>query len=122
MKRTVAVFGGNFNPPGLRHRRIAEELTRNFDEVVIVPCGPRPDKIVTNDIDPLYRAALTTIAFRGVKGIEIDHFDLEQESFTRTCELEMRYGGRGEVWHVIGSDLIEGGKEGKSTIQRYWEK
>ena len=36
MTRTIAVFGGSFNPPGVHHRQIATLLAQSFDEVVVV--------------------------------------------------------------------------------------
>src|SRR3982751_986338 len=119
MSRTIAVYGGTFNPPGLHHRRIVQELRRHFDHVVVVPCGPRPDKPC--DVEPVFRAAMADLAFRGIDGVEVDLFDLEQATFTRTHELDRRYAHRGELWHVVGSDLITGGAWGDSFIHRSWE-
>jgi nicotinate (nicotinamide) nucleotide adenylyltransferase len=118
---TVAVYGGTFSPPGLHHRAIVQELARQFDHVIVVPCGPRPDKPATSDVDPIYRAALADIAFRRIPSVEVDLFDLEQATFTRTHELTDRYQDRGEVWHVVGSDLLTGGASGRSFIHKTWE-
>lgn len=120
--RTLALFGGSFSPPGLHHRAIIEELARHFDEVLVVPCGPRPDKPSTNDVEPIYRASLADIAFRGMPRVTVELFDLEQATFTRTHELHDRFAGRGEVWHVVGSDLITGGRDGKSFVHTAWER
>ena len=62
MTKRIAVFGGTFNPPGLHHRAIAIELSKHFDEVVIVPCGPRDDKPKTKDVEPIARATILAIA------------------------------------------------------------
>ena len=121
-QQTVAVFGGSFSPPGLHHRAIVQELARQFDKVVVVPCGPRPDKPQTSDVDPVYRAALSDVAFRNMERVEVDLFDLEQATFTRTHELHERYRPRGEVWHVVGADLLTGGAQGKSFVQTAWER
>ena len=64
MPRHIAIFGGSFNPPGLHHRLVVEELVRQFDEVIVVPCGPRPDQPTTVDVDTVHRAALADSAFR----------------------------------------------------------
>ncbi len=46
--RTVAIFGGSFDPPTIAHVQIACEIYNNFadvDEVWFVPCGDgRGDK------------------------------------------------------------------------------
>jgi NAD+ kinase len=122
MSKTIALFGGNFNPPGLHHRALAEHLSKNFDEVIVVPCGPRPDKQIINNIDPVYRATMTDIAFRSLKNVRVELFDLEQNSFTRTHALETKFAPEGEIWHVVGSDMVTGGKDGSSRIQRDWER
>ncbi len=122
MSARVALFGGSFNPPGRHHRLIAERLSSMFDEVRVIPCGPRPDKTVTNEIPPVYRATLADITFSGLPRVIVDLFDLEQESFTRSHQLETRFAGLGEIWHVVGTDLVAGGGKGESLIQRTWEK
>ncbi len=121
MPRQIAIFGGSFNPPGLHHRLIAEQLEREFDEVVVVPCGPRPDKPTTNDVDPVHRAALTDISFRDLAKTRVELFDLEQATFSRTDELDARFFGHGELWHVVGTDFTTGGARGESVIQTKWE-
>lgn len=119
----IALLGGSFNPPGIHHMRIVEEVMKMhfFDKIIIVPCGPRPDKQSTGDIDPVYRAAMLAITFRGFpEDVEIDMDDLETDLFTRTIELERRYRQMGEVWHIVGYDLVQGGGIGSSPIQRQW--
>ncbi|HYF34942.1 MAG TPA: NAD(+)/NADH kinase, partial [Prosthecobacter sp.] len=118
----IALFGGSFNPPGLHHRAIAAALATVFDGVRVIPCGPRPDKPVTGSIPPLYRAALADLAFADLPRVEVDLFDLELATFTRTHQLQTLFESRGEVWHVVGTDLITGGRTGDSAIQRTWER
>ncbi len=119
-RKTIVVFGGNFNPPGLHHRQIAEALAREFDEVIVVPNGPRPDKPTTNDVDPIFRATLAQIGFRDVPRVTVDLTDLEQAAFVRTDELDARYADRGEVWHLVGTDLLAKSSQGNSFIHRVW--
>ncbi|MCZ7649058.1 MAG: NAD(+)/NADH kinase [Planctomycetota bacterium] len=122
MRPRIAIYGGSFSPPGQHHRRIAELLAREFDRVIVVPCGPRPDKQVATSVDPIYRAAMTDIAFRGLRNVDVELFDLEQATFTRTHDLETRFASRGDLWHVVGTDLVAGGREGQSFIHRVWER
>jgi NAD+ kinase len=116
----IAIFGGSFNPPGNHHRSIATLLAQEFDEVRVIPCGPRPDKPVTGSIPAIYRAALCDLAFGDLPKVTVDLFDLEQATFTRNYELQTRYAHEGEIWHVVGADLIAGGSESASAIQRSW--
>lgn len=116
----LALFGGSFNPPGVHHRTIAERLAAAFDEVLVVPCGPRPDKPSTDDVEPVDRAATVDLTFRGLPRVRVELFDLEADTFTRTYELEARFRPQGCVWHVVGSDLVQGGRAGNSPIQQVW--
>jgi NAD+ kinase len=120
--KKLALFGGSFNPPGLHHRGIAEALCKTFEEVVVIPCGPRPDKPFTDEVAPIYRAAMVDMTFQQMPKVRIELFDLEAGTFTRTFELDERFRSLGEIWHVVGSDLIQGGKKGSSPIQREWFK
>lgn len=122
MARRIAIFGGSFNPPGVHHQRVAHQLAGVFDEVRVIPCGPRPDKPITGAVPPVYRAALADKTFGGMERVVVDLFDLEQETFTRNHQLDARFACDGEVWHVVGTDLVEGGASGNSLIQRTWEK
>lgn len=119
---TIALFGGSFNPPGVYHVQIAQELRRHFDLVLVVPCGPRPDKPSLTHIDPLHRATMVDTAFCRMKGVEVDLFDLERPTFSRAGELEDRYRDRGEVWHVIPYEFVRGASKGQSIIQKQWRE
>lgn len=122
MQKRLAVFGSSFNPPGQHHCLIAQELARHFDAVIVVPCGPRPDKPTTDDVDPVFRAVMTDLTFSRLANVRVELFDLELSTFTRTHKLQDMYQSEGEVWHVVGVDLIQGGQRGQSIIHRKWER
>jgi NAD+ kinase len=119
----IAVFGGSFDPVGTHHLTIVKGLLemQRFDQVLVLPCGPRPDKRTVDDINPVYRAALLDITFRNLsEQVQIDLDDLEKDSFTRAIDIERKLQKKGRIWHVVGYDLIEGGRFGDSAIQREW--
>lgn len=120
--KKIALYGGSFNPPGIHHREIARHLARRFDEVIIVPCGPRPDKPVTNDVAPIFRAAMVDMTFRDLANVRVELFDLESQSFTPSLKLDQAFSTEGEVWHVIGADLVRGGASGEAPIQKHWNE
>ncbi len=121
MTKKIAIYGGSFNPPRVAHRLIVEMVAREFDEIIVIPCGPRPDKPTVNDIDPVHRATMVDMAFSGLPNVRVELFDLEMGTFTRTHNLDAMFRGGGEIWHIVGADLIKGGNEGRSFIQREWE-
>lgn len=118
--KKIAIFGGSFNPPGVHHREIARHLGREFDEVRVVPCGPRPDKDGVEDVEPVHRATLVDLAFRGLPNVRVEHFDLEKSTFTTTHELAKVLGSEGEIWFVIGTDLLGTEEQGSSPIRTQW--
>ena len=92
--RDLYLFGGSLNPSGMHHLHMIEtvqNLCTGDDLIVIVPCGMRPDKDTTNDIDPIHRAAMCVMTFAGMERVIIDLSDLESDEFTRTWDLEERY-------------------------------
>lgn len=123
IEEKIAIYGGSFNPPGMHHRKVVQKLLLYFEKVKIVPCGIRPDKIATNEIDAMHRKIMTELTFGDLGSrVQIDYFDLNRVTFTRSHELQTRYEKEGTIYHVVGSDIIRGGKRGESEIHRIWEK
>src|SRR5437588_2661042 len=118
----LALFGGSFNPPGEHHRATARALAEHVDQVVVIPCGPRPDKPVTHDVPAIHRAAMVDMTFRCEPKTRVDLLDLEASRFTPHCELERRFAAEGEVWHVVEAPWVRGGAAGQSQIQTAWQE
>jgi nicotinate (nicotinamide) nucleotide adenylyltransferase len=121
--RKVAVFASTFDPPTRFHRRAVEALLRDgFDSVVVCPTGPRPGHTQPEHAAPADRAALADIGFRGLARVQVDLADLDEGRFTPPIDLETRYATTGEVWHVIGADMVTKGAVGRAVVQTLWEK
>lgn len=124
--RKLYLYGGSFNPAGDHHEQVVhilQGMCGEHDLIVVIPCGMRPDKEITNDMNPIHRAAMVELTFGGMERVLIDFSDLEKEEFTRTWELEQRYQSlypNAEIHHVIGTDLIKGGRDGNSEIHRWY--
>lgn len=118
----IALLGGSFNPPGTHHSAIVECLKKQFDSVIVIPCGERPDKPSTREVEAEHRRNLATLAFGAINGVEIDLCDLRTGTFSRTHALEERYSRAGEVWHAVGADIVAGGGRQESQIHKVWEK
>jgi nicotinic acid mononucleotide adenylyltransferase len=122
----LANLGGSFDPPGIHHFWMAVQVLRRGFRQVITPCGirPEPEKSHLIMTPPHHRAEMVRLTFEILllgDTVRLDLFDLENEIFTRTCNLQKRYESEGEVWHIVGSDLIQKDQFGLSPIQRYWE-
>lgn len=121
MAKQILIYGGSFNPSGLHHRLIAQELAPHFDEVIVPPCGPRKDKLSVTDVDAIHRAVMADLALARIPKVRVDLFDLEADDFTVTRDLDARYRAEGDVWHFVGADLVKRGEDGLSAIQREWQ-
>ncbi len=120
MALRIGVLGGSLNPSGIHHRNIAEFLSRCVDRLIIPLCGPRPDKETTNDTLPIDRATIADLTFSDIPHCEVDLFDLENDHFTPTWKLCERYASQGDVYLVVGADLVRGGHS--SEIYTQWER
>lgn len=120
--RRIAVYASTFDPPSLFHRAEVDALLENgFDEVVVFPTGPRPLKGEHEHAAPIHRAAIASLAFRGLEKVTIDYTDLSMKSFSSPCDIETKYSAQGEVWYVVHHSMIEDGNNRKSVIQMQWD-
>ena len=123
MIKGFAIFGGSFDPIGSNHVEIIRRAAQEFEKVIVVPCGPRPDKLTVNDIDPVHRATMIDIALRGIENVEADFFDLENDTFTYAVDLDKRYRSTygQNVYHVVGADLLPQIKSWHQG-ERFWHQ
>lgn len=120
MPSRICLFTGGFNPPGLHHRAAACELAKAFDAIHVIPWGHRADKTDHDAIPTVLRAALADLGFARLPKVTVEHFDLEQGDLTTQADLEKRFSDRGEVWHTVWANKLEGGRDGESEIQTRW--
>lgn len=114
----IAIFSSNFDPPSRYHREVAAKLLgMGFGEVIVAPSGPRPLKGAREHAPAAHRAALTTLAFRGMSGVAIDFSDLDDGVFSPFEQHAERYAARGEPWLVVPAAVLRGAHEGKSLLQ-----
>ncbi len=116
-----AVFGGSFNPPGRHHYHIVSYLLHWFSTITIVPCGiSRKDSL--KEVSNAVRKELVLCNFGKLQYVNIDTYDLDNDVFTPTYDLAKKYQQEYvDTWHIIGSDLVIGGRSGDSEIQRLWK-
>jgi len=121
----IAIFGGSFNPACKHHQEIALALASDFNKVIVIPCGDsRTDKESVREISNEDRGVIATLAFEGMENVELDLSDLDNDVFTPTYQLQERYAAKypnAEIWHVVGADIIIGGRDSNSQIQRGWQ-
>lgn len=124
-KKKIAVYGGSFNPPGKHHRQIVKTLVKNFDKVIVFPCGYRKDKASVGAIWLGHRKNLVLLAFSGIEKVEFDFSDLDNDTFTPTYQVDKRFKDvfpEAQICHVVGADIVAGGRANDSEIHRTWDK
>lgn len=121
----IAIDGGSFNPPCNHHLQIVIRIIYRFNKIIIYPCGQRQDKPSVNILSEKHRMYLVGIAFGGIPKVEINSADLEFKIYTPTYSLQKLYERRfpdAEIWHIVGGDIVVGGRNQESEIHRTWYK
>lgn len=124
----IFLYGGSFLPPGKHHRKLIEavrQIMYSADWIKVIPCGIRSDRDDVRDIMPWHRATMCRLAFGNMRKVELDLSDLENETFTRTFDLDAqmrRQYPECRIWHIVGTDWITRGADGLSKIQREWHR
>ncbi|MCK5415864.1 hypothetical protein KAI92_00375 [Candidatus Parcubacteria bacterium] len=123
MNKRIAIFGGSFNPPCRHHLQIINYIKERFDYFIVVPCGIRQDKSSMYIVSEYHKKQMLNIALTDVSDIAIDFYDLDNKVFTPTYFLQKRYKNlfkEYDIWHIVGGDIILGGRDCQSEIQRVW--
>jgi len=121
-RRRIAVYASTFDPPSNFHREeVATLLNSGFDEVIIYPTSARPQRGEYENAAPLHRAAITSLAFRDLKGVTVDYTDLSSAQFSSPCELELRFAGLGEIWHVVHYSMVKRDEKKLSIVDSHWD-
>jgi len=121
----IVIFGGSFNPPCNHHLQIIARLIHRFDRLIVIPCGQRQDKPSANVVSEEDRKVMAQIAFAGIPKVQLDCFDLENKVYTPTYYLQQRYERlfpNAQIWHVVGGDIVAGGRKCESEIHRIWHR
>ncbi len=110
MGRSVGVLGGAFNPPHVGHMVLAQEAiwALGLDELVLVPTGRAPHKVIEPEPGPQVRLELARAAARGVERVRVSALEVEREGPSyayRTLEqLEDEIPGS-DFTFVMGADV-----------------
>ena len=129
-QKRIAVGGSAANPPHLGHRVLIEFLLNygNFDEVIWMPSGIRPDK--NNLIDPNHRVAMTMLTFElswlyGAKTVFSINFQDVYGANTPTIDWLRRIkkeNHRAEIiWYTGVDSVIPQAKYGGNCEIATWE-
>ena len=110
MGRAVGVLGGAFNPPHVGHMVLAQEAiwSLGLDELVLVPTGRAPHKVIAPEPGPEVRLELAEAAARGVDRVRVSALEVEREGPSyayRTLELLEDELPGSDFTFVMGADV-----------------
>lgn len=109
-RRTVAVYGGSFNPPHNAHVMVAQHLSRepSIDAVWIVPTFQHAfDKSL---VDFTHRVRMCELAFASIDKAQVLEIESElggRSLMVRTLEALTQRHPDVQLRLVIGSDLVD---------------
>lgn len=107
MKRVI--FGGSFDPLTKAHYDMVEKLSRDFDEVIVVPAYVSPFKIGEMELTGEERLALVREGFKGIANVVVSDCELEAEGTSYSYLTAEKFSGDGdELFFAIGSDGLKG--------------
>ncbi len=118
--KNIVLYGGSFNPPCVHHVELVRAITGApfFDQIVVIPCGRRGDKMY---VDNSLRMRMAEYAFADIPRTALDLRNLKNDIFTSNYHLDALYQACDTtLWHAIGSDLLVRNDDGLNPIQRKW--
>jgi nicotinate-nucleotide adenylyltransferase len=109
VSRTVAVYGGSFDPPHVVHALVASFVLSSYrvDELIVVPTGQHP---FAKDLAPHEdRVQMCMLAMRHLEQVEVSAIEAELPTPSLTLrtlqELQARMPGA-KLRFVLGTDLL----------------
>jgi nicotinate-nucleotide adenylyltransferase len=107
--KSIALFGGSFDPPHIGHKAIVEALEKleYIDKIIIMPTFLNPFKSSSHASAELRFKWLTQI-FKDSQKVEIDKYEINQNRKVASIEsvnyLLTKYK---KIYLVIGADNLE---------------
>ena len=107
--KTIALFGGSFDPPHLGHKAVVDAIlsTLDVDEVVVMPAYLNPFKSKVFAPSQLRLKWLQEI-FSSYKNVKIDDFELTCKQKVPTLQTVQHLREKYEnIYLVIGADNVK---------------
>ncbi|HJT25363.1 MAG TPA: nicotinate-nucleotide adenylyltransferase [bacterium] len=110
--KSVALFGGTFNPIHYGHLAIAEEVRtkHNLDKVIFVPANLPPHKEPEDLVDAQRRSVMAYLATVSNPCFEVSTFEVDRGGKSYTVDTVRHFhhlfGGKVELFFIIGADML----------------
>lgn len=116
--KKILFYPGAFNPPHFGHISAVEVATNNldFDEMWIMPCGKRIDKVIPTsyedrrELGKLFVQYLQTVVDIPVKLLTYELDDTDGK-YTHEIIMELKSQSKDEIFQLVGIDGFMGIKE-----------
>lgn len=108
-KRTVAVYGGSFNPPHIVHALVASYVLGSYpvDRLIVVPTGQHP---FAKDLTAhAHRVAMCELAMRHLRDVEVSAIEAELPAPSLTLHTLEALQARmpdAQLRFVLGTDIL----------------
>lgn len=110
-KKSVAIFGGTFDPPHLGHFILAQQLKNNFGltEIIFMPTGKPPhkkDKVISPNED---RLNMLKLAVEENDFFSLSDWEIQNEGYSYTAKTLKQFVPQidaDEIFFIIGADSL----------------
>ena len=110
--KSVALFGGTFNPIHYGHLAIAEEVRAkyNLDKVIFIPTALPPHKDPSDLVDAQKRSVMAYLATVSNPCFDVSTYEVEKGGRSYSIDT-VRYfrhffGDKVELYFIIGADML----------------
>ncbi len=110
--KSVALFGGTFNPIHYGHLAIAEEVRakHNLDKVIFIPTALPPHKDPSDLVDAHKRSVMAYLATVSNPCFDVSTYEVEKggKSYSIDTIRHFRnfFGDNVEIYFIIGADML----------------
>ena len=113
----IAVFPDAFAPPTSAQReRIRAILAQGFSRVIVVPTAASAELREYEHASSRHRAALVSLAFADLPGVEIDYDDLSLGSRSSLGQMLSRHASKGDAWIVADASALPAWKASEERL------
>src|SRR5262245_55514286 len=109
--KSVALFGGSFNPIHYGHLTIAEEVRTKFnlDKVIFIPTHVPPHKDPADLVDAKKRSVMAYLATVSNPCFEVSTFEVDRGgksySIDTVRHFRQLYGDKVQLYFIVGADM-----------------
>lgn len=110
--KSVALFGGTFNPIHYGHLAIAEEIRTKFnlDKIIFIPTYQPPHKDPADLADSKHRFVMAQLATVSNPCFEVSGVEMERGGKSYTIDsvkhFQQVYGEKVQLYFIVGADML----------------